>query len=106
MREQGADEVTFHQGLPKLMSLGTCLSFCIFFLKAQDDGTSVCQSSSLLIRSRGSFFFFSKCIVLPMLIFKGMLVPGHGNESAGTHRGSSLGQGMRQDNQGWCLSSN
>lgn len=27
-------------------------------------------------------------------------MPGHGNESAGTHRGSSLGQGMRQDNQG------
>lgn len=56
---------------------------------------------SSFVQGEAFFFFFPKCIGLPTLVFKGMLVPGHGNESAGTHRGSSLGQGMRQDNQGY-----
>lgn len=50
---------------------------------------------------KGKLIFFAKYIVLPMLVFKGMHVPDHANESAGTHCGSSLGQGMRQDNQGY-----
>ena len=50
---------------------------------------------------QGEAYFFTKCTVLPTLVFKGMRVPGHGNESAGIHCGSSPGWGMRQDNQGY-----